>query len=184
LWYSPGLFGLYQLFASSPSFLLSSLQYLAPEVLLEAKDKGQGYDKAVDLWSLGVILYILYVFASFPFLFFFFSHSLLFFRLSGTMPFNDNEKMSVLEQVRTGKYAMPAKLWNPISTEGSHSLFVYSPFFLTFLSFFLTFSQRFVIEVADRRPAPTHHHPSSIRTSLDEGSFSSPTFLLLCFSKE
>ncbi len=37
-------------------------QYLAPEVLVESKaGTPGGYDKAVDLWSLGVILYILYV---------------------------------------------------------------------------------------------------------------------------
>ncbi len=35
-------------------------QYLAPEVLIDRKaDAASGYDKAVDLWSLGVILYIL-----------------------------------------------------------------------------------------------------------------------------
>jgi serine/threonine protein kinase len=33
-------------------------QYLAPEVLTKAQS--QGYSKAVDIWSLGVILYTMY----------------------------------------------------------------------------------------------------------------------------
>ena len=38
--------------------LCGTPQYLAPEVLAEGPQK-QGYDKAVDIWSIGVILYIL-----------------------------------------------------------------------------------------------------------------------------
>lgn len=38
--------------------LCGTPQYLAPEVLAEGPHK-QGYDKAVDIWSIGVILYIL-----------------------------------------------------------------------------------------------------------------------------
>jgi len=39
--------------------LCGTPQYLAPEVL-ESKYSGNGYSKAVDLWSLGVILYVMY----------------------------------------------------------------------------------------------------------------------------
>jgi len=74
-------------------------QYVAPEILNAQKE---GYGKAVDLWSLGVILYVL---------------------LSGCMPFDEDEggKGSLFEKVKKGLYKFPPKYWKHIS-EGPKDL--------------------------------------------------------------
>eukprot|EP01116_Phalansterium_solitarium_P005805 TRINITY_DN178_c0_g1_i2.p1 TRINITY_DN178_c0_g1~~TRINITY_DN178_c0_g1_i2.p1 ORF type:complete len:259 (-),score=68.20 TRINITY_DN178_c0_g1_i2:443-1219(-) len=63
--------------------------YVAPEVL-----KCIGYDKAVDLWSVGVILYIL---------------------LCGFPPFYDENTSVLFEQIMLGKYQFTAPYWDHVS---------------------------------------------------------------------
>ncbi|XP_062571619.1 serine/threonine-protein kinase Chk2-like [Saccostrea cucullata] len=67
--------------------------YLAPEILLTA---GMGaYTKAIDCWSLGVILYIC---------------------LAGYPPFSDErEDMSLDKQIKGGHYSFPQEFWSGIS---------------------------------------------------------------------
>ncbi|KAH7712736.1 Serine/threonine-protein kinase dkf-1 [Aphelenchoides avenae] len=61
--------------------------YLAPEVLQK-----KGYNKSLDMWSVGVIIYV---------------------TLSGTFPFNDGEEIS--EQIQNAAFMFPADLWKNIS---------------------------------------------------------------------
>ena len=70
-------------------------QYLAPEVLL-SRVRGDGsYDLKCDMWSLGVILYIL---------------------LSGVPPFNSND---AVRQIADGDYSSPWKEWNRMLSKPS-----------------------------------------------------------------
>jgi len=63
--------------------------YVAPEVL-----KNEPYDKAVDLWSLGVILYIL---------------------LCGFPPFFSDSTAALYKQIKKGAYDFPSPYWDEIS---------------------------------------------------------------------
>jgi len=65
--------------------------YVAPEVL-----NGEGYDKEVDLWSVGVIMYIL---------------------LCGFPPFFDdtNDITNLFEQILSGVYDFPEPYWDDVS---------------------------------------------------------------------
>mmetsp|Transcript_1658 Transcript_1658/g.5410 ORF Transcript_1658/g.5410 Transcript_1658/m.5410 type:complete len:282 (-) Transcript_1658:142-987(-) len=67
--------------------------YVAPEVLQQA-----GYTSACDLWSIGVVLYIL---------------------LSGCPPFFEGgeEGISVQRKIIAGKYSFPDKYWAGVSAE-------------------------------------------------------------------
>ena len=64
--------------------------YVAPEVL-----KGQ-YGQECDLWSLGVIMYIL---------------------LSGCLPFSGSNAPEVFEKVKNASYTFETKEWRGISDE-------------------------------------------------------------------
>jgi len=67
--------------------------YVAPEVL-----KNQGYDSgAVDMWSAGVILYIL---------------------LCGFPPFYEEELPALFDQILHARYDFPSPWWDQISAEG------------------------------------------------------------------
>jgi len=66
--------------------------YVAPEVL-----KNQGYDSgAVDMWSAGVILYIL---------------------LCGFPPFYEEELPALFDQIMNARYDFPSPWWDTISAE-------------------------------------------------------------------
>ncbi|XP_043937572.1 serine/threonine-protein kinase D2 [Protopterus annectens] len=62
--------------------------YLAPEVLLN-----QGYNRSLDMWSVGVIMYV---------------------SLSGTFPFNEDEDIN--DQIQNATFMYPPNPWRDIST--------------------------------------------------------------------
>ena len=64
--------------------------YIAPEVLYNQ------YDEKCDLWSIGVILYILLV---------------------GYPPFNGKTEDKIIQKVKTGSYSLKEEEWNNISSE-------------------------------------------------------------------
>eukprot|EP01103_Thecamoeba_quadrilineata_P014943 TRINITY_DN457_c0_g1_i1.p1 TRINITY_DN457_c0_g1~~TRINITY_DN457_c0_g1_i1.p1 ORF type:complete len:276 (+),score=55.26 TRINITY_DN457_c0_g1_i1:1009-1836(+) len=74
--------------------LCGTPQYLAPEILNNTSDSTGGYGKAVDIWSLGVILYIL---------------------LAGYQPFGESNSISVFEQIKKGEFDFPDAEWRDIS---------------------------------------------------------------------
>lgn len=76
-------------------------QYLAPEVLIESTGGAQaprGYDKAVDLWSLGCILYII---------------------LSGLAPFSApaHDPNSLQTLIKSGRFSFPNPQWSRVSSQ-------------------------------------------------------------------
>ncbi|XP_050406607.1 serine/threonine-protein kinase D3 isoform X1 [Patella vulgata] len=64
--------------------------YLAPEVL-----KRKGYNRSLDMWSVGVVIYV---------------------SLSGTFPFNEDEEIS--DQIQNAAFMYPPNPWKEISQEG------------------------------------------------------------------
>lgn len=65
--------------------------YLAPEVLLN-----QGYNRSLDMWSVGVIMYV---------------------SLSGTFPFNEDEDIN--DQIHNAAFMYPPNPWKQISSDGN-----------------------------------------------------------------
>lgn len=64
--------------------------YLAPEVL-----RNKGYNRSLDMWSVGVIIYV---------------------SLSGTFPFNEDEDIN--DQIQNAAFMYPSTPWKEISSEG------------------------------------------------------------------
>ncbi|KAJ8406625.1 hypothetical protein AAFF_G00301990 [Aldrovandia affinis] len=64
-------------------------EYIAPEILVR-----KPYTNAVDMWALGVISYIL---------------------LSGTMPFEDDNRTRLYRQILKGKYSFSGEPWPNVS---------------------------------------------------------------------
>uniref|UniRef100_A0A8C9VMU2 Serine/threonine-protein kinase n=1 Tax=Scleropages formosus TaxID=113540 RepID=A0A8C9VMU2_SCLFO len=64
--------------------------YLAPEVL-----RSKGYNRSLDMWSVGVIIYV---------------------SLSGTFPFNEDEDIN--DQIQNAAFMYPSNPWKEISMEG------------------------------------------------------------------
>ncbi len=69
--------------------------YLAPEVL-----RSKGYNRSLDMWSVGVIIYV---------------------SLSGTFPFNEDEDIN--DQIQNAAFMYPPAPWKEISAEGKQSRF-------------------------------------------------------------
>lgn len=65
--------------------------YIAPEVL------NQNYDERCDVWSIGVLMYIL---------------------LCGAPPFDGEDDSDIIESIKIGKYSMTGKIWDQVSVEG------------------------------------------------------------------
>lgn len=63
--------------------------YLAPEVL-----RNKGYNRSLDMWSVGVIIYV---------------------SLSGTFPFNEDEDIN--EQIQNAAFMYPSNPWKEISSD-------------------------------------------------------------------
>ena len=85
------------------SMKIGTPYYIAPEVL----KKSYGYE--CDIWSLGVILYML---------------------LSGTPPFDGFDDQSILQKVKIGKYSLEGESWELISNEAKDlikKMLTYSP---------------------------------------------------------
>ncbi|KAJ7416002.1 hypothetical protein WISP_74715 [Willisornis vidua] len=71
--------------------------YLAPEVL-----RSKGYNRSLDMWSVGVIVYV---------------------SLSGTFPFNEDEDIN--DQIQNAAFMYPPNPWKEISSEGLNNVEVY-----------------------------------------------------------
>lgn len=67
---------------------LGTAYYIAPEVL-----KGE-YDEKCDVWSCGVILYIL---------------------LCGYPPFNGDTDLEIFERIKIGRFDFPSPEWDCVS---------------------------------------------------------------------
>ncbi|KAG7233443.1 hypothetical protein INR49_007011 [Caranx melampygus] len=82
------------LLASADSFprrsVVGTPAYLAPEVL-----RNKGYNRSLDMWSVGVIIYV---------------------SLSGTFPFNEDEDIN--DQIQNAAFMYPPHPWKKISQEG------------------------------------------------------------------
>ena len=67
---------------------------LAPEVL-----RNKGYNRSLDMWSVGVIIYV---------------------SLSGTFPFNEDEDIN--DQIQNAAFMYPPNPWKEISSDGNRTL--------------------------------------------------------------
>jgi len=63
--------------------LVGTSYYIAPEVIMSEYDCNVGYNEKADIWSIGVLTYIL---------------------LSGCPPFNGKNDDEIMDAVKTGKY--------------------------------------------------------------------------------
>lgn len=70
--------------------------YLAPEVL-----RSKGYNRSLDMWSVGVIVYV---------------------SLSGTFPFNEDEDIN--DQIQNAAFMYPPNPWKEISGEGKKKKYI------------------------------------------------------------
>jgi len=88
-------FGLARFFADDSELrtICGSPLYVAPEIL-DIGTSSETYTPAVDMWSVGVILFIL---------------------LSGNSPFENEDEQVLFRRIRSGDYSMDDCLWDYIS---------------------------------------------------------------------
>lgn len=77
-----------------PLSIMFCVQYVAPEII-ESAESYSTYDKAVDMWSAGVVLFIL---------------------LGGYPPFHHDNESVMFEHIRHGKFKFDEKVWDTISS--------------------------------------------------------------------
>lgn len=70
--------------------VVGTLYTMAPEVL----DGGKSYDKSCDMWSIGVMTFVL---------------------LSGDMPFDHSSKQRLINAVEDGRFEFSGKRWDRVS---------------------------------------------------------------------
>mmetsp|Transcript_38221 Transcript_38221/g.61221 ORF Transcript_38221/g.61221 Transcript_38221/m.61221 type:complete len:297 (-) Transcript_38221:4356-5246(-) len=89
-------FGLARFFADDSELrtICGSPLYVAPEIL-DIGTSSETYTPAVDMWSIGVILYIL---------------------LSGNSPFDNEDEQVLFQKIRSGEYSMDDNMWDHISS--------------------------------------------------------------------
>lgn len=76
--------------------LCGSPQYVAPEILHVGAGNIQQYSPAVDIWSAGVICYML---------------------LSGLSPFSEEQEPVLFQKIKAGDYNFKAEIWQHCSQE-------------------------------------------------------------------
>ncbi|GLI71611.1 hypothetical protein VaNZ11_016876 [Volvox africanus] len=91
-------FGLAKHAVNGMQTICGTPQYVAPEVIVGAK--GHVYGPGVDMWSAGVVLYIL---------------------LGGYPPFWSDSEPQLFDMIRKGKYSFGDPVWNRVS-EGAKDL--------------------------------------------------------------
>lgn len=79
------------LIADHPLFEWNMVPYIAPEALL-----GQPYSTAMDMWSIGVLLYAMF---------------------SGTLPFASEDDHLLLSDIKTAHFAFDHSCWSSISND-------------------------------------------------------------------
>lgn len=120
------------------SEVVGTLYTMAPEVL----NGGVTYDKSCDMWSIGVIAFIL---------------------LSGDMPFDTASKQRLIKAVEDGRFEFSGRRWNRVSSEARRVTVVGRGDFVAmvvWLSYFLYFV---LPRAANLNPVPS---PPALCTEL------------------